>query len=555
MDFLQGASKRISDFFVSLSFTRRVALIGTCVLILATVASMFIWAGKTSYTVLVTNLAPEDSTSIIRYLRDKKIPFVVDETGKTVSVPPEKVYDLRLELASSGLAQTGVVGYEVFDKQSFGATSTVQRINEQRALEGELIRTINHLKGVDRSRVHLAIPLKSAFLDEERKPTASVVLELTPGFMPNEEEIRGIQRMVSSAVKNMDEEAVAIISSNGKQLSQNARDPEALFAAQTMDYQRKFESKMEGKIDELLQRVLGDGKVVARVNADFDFSRVSETQTILDGENAVALATNKDSDSMAGSRPLPIGAPGAKSQVPGVEQGAQSPASVVSNNTSRQREVTNFEIPRITRQMNKPMATLKRLSVAVMVDGVRTTDAAAPGGVRYEPVSDERLAQLKGVIANAVGWDEKRDPAIEIKTMPFYQQDIVGATEAANATERNRTIGKVAQWLGIGLIFTLFFIFVVRPFIKWITENTVDNIENFLPKTIEELEKNQQKTAIAGMEELLPEIEERVDPEKVQSEMLREKLLSIVNDNPHKASQILHEWIHLKVEKKDNKSA
>lgn len=552
MEFFNRAFETVSTFFQGLSPGRKLSFIGIGLGLVVAFVFLFVWASKTTYTPLVTNLSPEDSTSVIRYLRDKKIPFIVDESGKSVSVPPEKVYDLRLELASSGLAQTGVVGYEVFDKQSFGATSTVQRINEQRALEGELIRTINHIKGVERSRVHLAIPQKSAFLEEDKKPTASVILDLAPSFHPSEDQIRGIQRLVSSAVKGLDLNSVTIISNSGKQLSQNSDDPEAAFAAANMDYQRKFEQKMESKVQSLLSTVVGEGKVVAKVNADFDFSREAKTETIYDSENIATRSVDKDVDSMQGTRPLPAGQPGVRAQVPGAEnQIANNP--VASNSTQRNREVVNYEVPTTTKRTEKPMAMLKRLSVAVMVDAQPVRDPASEGGIKYEKLDEAKLAEFRSIIANAVGWDKDRDPPIEVKSIPFFKEDLDAATQAAQLAERNRLIANIAQWTAIGLIFTLFFLFVVRPFIKWVTENTVDSVEDFLPQTLEELEKVQSKQVAQSLEDILPEIEEKVDPEKVQSEMLKEKVVSLVNDNPHKASQILHEWIIEKPAEKNDK--
>jgi flagellar M-ring protein FliF len=550
MDFFTRAFESTTSFFRGLSVGRQIATVVMGFVLLAAFAGMFYWASKTSYTQLATNLSPEDSTSIIRYLRDKRIPFVVDETGRTVSVPPDKVYDLRLELASSGLAQAGIVGYEVFDKQSFGATSTVQRINEQRALEGELVRTINHIRGVERSRVHLAIPQKSAFLQEEKKPTASVILDLAPGVNLSEEQIRGMQRLVSAAVKELDLNSVTIISNSGKQLSQNNDDPSAAFAAAAMDYQRKFETKLEAKVSSMLSTALGEGKAVAKINADFDFSREAVTQTLVDGENAAILAQTKNSDSMQGNRPLPVGQPGARANVPGAENlVANTPAA--TNSTQRTNEVINYEVPKTTRSTEKPMAILKRLSVAVMVDVPQVSDAAVPGGFKAEPLSQERLNQLSSIVANAVGWNKDRDPPIEIKSVPFFREDLQSATLAAQQAERNQLITDLAKWGAIGLIFLLFFLFVVRPFIKWITENTVDSVEDFLPQTLEELERVQSKQVAQSLEDILPEIEEKVDPEKVQSEMLKEKVVSLVNDNPHKASQILHEWIVQKAEEKE----
>lgn len=554
-EFFTKTFSRIGEFYSGLSAQRKIATVAVLIGLIASMAGIFYWASKTTYVQLLTNLSPEDSTSVIRYLREKRIPFVVDETGRSLSVPPEKVYDLRLELASTGLAQTGVVGYEVFDKQSFGATSTVQRINEQRALEGELIRTINHIKGVERSRVHLALPQKSAFLEEEKKPTASVILDLMPGFNPSEDQVKGMQRLVAAAVKSLDMNSVTIISNSGKQLSNNNDDPAAAFAAASLDYQRKFEQKLEGRVQSLLSTVVGEGKVVAKINADFDFSRVSRTQTLFDGENAVARTVNKDNDVMQGVRPLPAGQPGVRAQVPGPDNQIAAPQSA-TNSTQRNQEVTSYEIPKTVENTEKPMASLKRLSVAVMVDTANIPDAKAPGGFRREPLSAEKLEEFRSIVANSVGWDKLRDPPIEVKSLEFFKEDMDAASKASEAADRSRLIANVVQWAAVGLIFSLFFMFVVRPFIKWITENTVDSVEDFLPQTLEELEKVQAKQVAQSLEDILPEIEEKVDPEKVQSEMLKEKVTSLVNDNPHKASQVLHDWISEKpVENKDQETA
>jgi flagellar M-ring protein FliF len=545
VEFFSKAASAIGAFFQNLSTGRKIACIALLVGVFAGIAGLFYWASATSYTVLMAGMSPQDSTAVIRYLREKRIPFVVDESGRTVSVPPEKVYDLRLELASTGLAQSDVKGYELWDQQNFGATSTMQRINEQRSLEGELVRTINHIKGVERSRVHLAIPQKSAFMEEEKKPTAAVILDLAANFNPTEEQVHGIQRLVASSVRGLEVNSVVIVSNAGRQLSQNNEDPAAVFAAASMDYQRKFERKLEEKAQSLLNTVVGEGKVVARVNADFDFSREARTETLFDGENSAVRTVSKDKDTMEGNRPLPGGQAGAKAQVPGAEnQPANNPTA--TNKTDRNNEVTTYEIPKTVKSTEKPMATLKRLSVSVMVDAVSVPDEKAPGGARVEQVPQAKLDEYKALIANAVGWEKDRDPAIEIKSFAFFKEDLDGAARAAQAAERNRMIMSLGQWAAIGLIFSLFFLFVVRPFIRWVTENTVEGVEDFLPQTLEELEKVQSRQVAQSLEDILPELEERIDPEKVQSEMLKEKVVSLVNDNPNKASQILHEWISTK---------
>jgi flagellar M-ring protein FliF len=553
--FFVKAFSTIGSFFQSLTPGRKIASVAILAGLIVGIGGLFFWASRTSYAPLLSTNSPADATTVIRYLREKRIPFVVDESGKQISVPPERVYDLRLELAASGLAQSDVVGYEIWDKQSFGATSAQQEVTKQRAMEGELVRTINHIRGVERSRVHLALPKKSAFLDDVKKPTASVILDLAPNFNPAEDEVKAIQRLVSSAVEGLESNNVTIISNAGKPLSQNTDDPAAAFAAASLDYQRKFERKIEEKITGLLATTAGEGKVKAQVSADFDFSREAKTETLFDDEQKAVRAVSRDSDMMEGNRPLPGGQAGVKSQVPGAENPVANNPSA-TNKTNRNNETTQYEVPKTVRNTEKPMAVLKRLSVAVMVDNVDIRDEKAPGGMRNEAVSAAKIEEYRALVANAVGWEKERDPPIEVKSMAFFHEDLDGATRAAAATERTKLIMNVAQWAAIGLIFTLFFLFVVRPFIKWVTENTVESVEDFLPQTLEELEKVQARQVAQSLEDILPEIEEKVDPEKVQSEMLKEKVVSLVNDNPNKASQILHEWIGEKpVEQKDKDTA
>ena len=168
------------------------------------IAALFIWAGRTTYAPLMTNLNPEDAANIMHTLREKGIPFIVDGSGRNISVPGETVNETRLQLATLGMPQSGVVGYEVFDKQSLGTTSFVQKLNQKRAREGELMRTINSIRGVKRSRVHLAIPERSTFVEDQKKATASVVLDLEPGVVLNEKQIFGISNLVSRAVEGLE---------------------------------------------------------------------------------------------------------------------------------------------------------------------------------------------------------------------------------------------------------------------------------------------------------------------------------------------------------------
>ena len=533
---------QVVEFYRNLSTTRQLAAAGTLVGIVAIIVGMFIWAGNTSYVPLMSNLNAEDSANIIRVLREKRIPFKVDPTGKTVLVPPENMDQLRLDLATQGLPQSSVVGYEVFDKQSLGTTSFVQKVNQKRALEGELTRTIGTIRGVRHARVHLAMPQKSTFVEDQKKATASVALDLEPGVVLNDKQIYGIANLVARAVEGMDVPDVVIVDGIGKILSKNASDPLAAATATQLDFQQKVEQEFEKRIETMLARVVGDGRVVAKVTADLDFAQVNETQTVYDQEGAAIRSVEKRNDSMAGTRPAPGGLAGAASNQPGA---AGPTTGEIKNETSKSNEVTNFEVPQTVRKTTRPVGSIKRLSVAVLLDG-KTVKTVGKDGVtqsKIEAWAPEKVKELEDVVASAVGLDRKRGDSLEIKNIEFTHEDFEDATRYLAEKERRAYLQNMLMYSVIGLIMVLFFFFVVRPFIKWITENTIESVDTFLPQTIEELERLQKNAALPGLEDIVPMLPDKIDPEKVEGEMIKEKIVTLVDANPHKAALILKEWL------------
>jgi flagellar M-ring protein FliF len=255
VEFLQKIVRQVADFINQLPGPRKFALGVTAVVIAVGIGAMFFWASEKTLNPLMTNLTPEDASSIMRVLRDKNIPFTVDSSGRNISVPPEHMYQMRLELATLGLPQTGLVGYEVFDKNSLGQTSFVQKLNQKRALEGELMRTINTIRGVKRSRVHLAIPQKSTFVEDQKKPTASVVLDLEPGVKLDEKQIFGVGNLVSRAVEGLSVEDVVIVDSVGKTLTKNITDSISGQTLGQLEFRDRVETEIEQRI-EVLRKIL-----------------------------------------------------------------------------------------------------------------------------------------------------------------------------------------------------------------------------------------------------------------------------------------------------------
>ncbi|MBC7690455.1 MAG: flagellar M-ring protein FliF [Methylotenera sp.] len=549
-DYFTKVSSQIMDFVSGLSPGKKLAMVGVGGGILMVIIGMFFWAGDKTFSPLMTNLNPEDSANIIRLLREKNIPFRVDQGGKNISVTPENLDQLRLEIATMGFPENSVVGYEIFDKQSLATTSFVQKVNQKRALEGELMRTIKSISGVKRARVHLAIPTKSTFVEDQKKSTASVVLDLEPGVVLSEKQVYGIGTLVARAVEGMDTTDVVIVDNHGKTLSKNASDSLAQATATQLEYRSKVEGDLEKRVEAILGRVVGEGHVIAKISADLDFAQVNETQTIYDADGSAVRSVQRDTKSMEGSRPTASGPAGALSNTPGQTPGA---GVVKLSDTKTSNETTNYEVPQTVRRTQKSVGSIQKLSVAVMMDGKQTRTPAADGKfeTKSEAWSAEKLKEFEDIVASTVGLDRKRGDILEIKTMEFKQEDFLEAELVLKEKERKSYIQNIVLYSVIGVTIVLFFLLVVRPFIKWITENTIDSVDTFLPQTLEELERMQKNAILPGLEEAIPVLPDRVDPEKVEGEMIKEKIITLVDSNPHKAALILKDWLHEPVKKED----
>jgi flagellar M-ring protein FliF len=543
VDFFNRIVKQIGEFLAGQSTQKKVAMGVTAAVIVAGVIGLFMWAGNRTYMPLMTNLSPEDSANVVRILREKSIPFKVDATGKNISVSPENIDQLRMDLAIQGMPQSSIVGYEVFDKTNLGQTSFVQKVNQKRALEGELMRTVNSIHGVRRSRIHLAIPQKSTFVEDQKKPSASVVLDLEPGTVLNDKQIYGIGTLVAKAVEGLDQNDVSIVDSLGKTLSKNNGDSISQLTASQNDFKQTVEHEMERNIEEMMSRIVGDGHVVARVTADLDFNSVSEKQVTYDQDGAAIRSQQHNNQAMQGFRPTASGVAGAQSNLPLAQ--AQS-TSTKTTDTKVAGDVTNYAVPETIRTTTRAPGSVKRLSVAVVVDGkiVKTKDKDGVVKSEVQPWAPEKLKEFETIIASAAGIDKKRGDTLEVKNMEFSQTDFTDAEALLAAREKKAYVQSLLLYAGMGLVIVLFFFMVVRPFIKWITDNTSDGVETFLPQTLEELERLQKGSSILpGLEDVVPGMPEQVDPEKIESEMVKEKVVTLVDANPQKAALILRDWL------------
>jgi flagellar M-ring protein FliF len=551
--FFSQTLQNFIEFFRSLDVTRRLGLLAVAGLVMAMMVGIVVWSGKTGYKVLYTDLTKEDSAVIARMLEEGKINYQVTDDGRTIKVPEDQVDIWRLEIAKKGVNFSGTVGYEVFDKQSFGTTSFVQKINKQRALEGELVKTIMHIKGVTRARIHLSIPESSPFVTERKPPSASVVLDVERGVTMTPDEVKGVQSLVSSSVDGMRSHNVVVIDSRGKKLSENDGDNMSTETANQIALETKLNAQFEKKVEEILSRVIGEGKVIAKVAVKMDFTEKVETQTTYDSENTAVISEVRNEQKMVGTRPSPQGIPGARSNLPG--EAPQPGIPETRNDVDKSLVTRNMAIPSIVTKSKKPTAQVSNISVAVMVDGKKVPVLAKDGSpmvnndgitvTKYQAWTQEELNNFSQIVGSALGINQTRGDTLVIKNMEFVKEDLSEMEAILRARENRELMKNVTKYLIIGAIITLFFFLVVRPFIQWLTENSVESIEDFLPKTIEELEKIQSNQRLPGFEDVLPSIEDKLNPEKIEGNMLREKIISLVEANPGKAAQVIHEMIHM----------
>ncbi len=551
-DFLNQITQNFVEFYRSLDSRRRVSLFAIASAIVMVMTVLIIWASKTQYKLLYTDLTKEDAATISQLLEQGKIAYQMGDDGKSIYVPEDMVDIWRLEIAKKGVDFSSTVGYEVFDNQAFGTTSFVQKINRQRALEGELMKTIKHIRGIKRARVHLSLPESSPFVSEKKPPGASVVLSIERGLSLTKAEIKGIQSLVSASIDGMRNKNVVIIDDKGEKLTENIGDDMAQHTASRLAIESKMNRQYENQVESILKRVVGEGRVIAKVNVKMDFTESYQTKTSYDGENSAVVSEVANKQALNGSRPSPQGIPGARSNIPGERPQPGIPET--RNNVDKSLTTRNYNVPKTITKSKKPTAEIKAISVAVMIDGKRIPVLDKDGAIvmgendlpmtKYEPWTEAEIANFQAIVSSSIGISASRGDNLVIKNMEFAKEDLSEAEAILRQRENREIIKNLTKYLMIGVLISLLFFIVVRPFIQWVTENTVESIEDFLPKTIEELEKIQANQKLPGLEDALPSIEDKMNPEKIEGNMIKERIINLVESNPAKAAQVVHEMIH-----------
>jgi flagellar M-ring protein FliF len=449
--------------FESLPASRKLAILAAAGITLLSIALAVVFINQPEYKVLYTNLSAEDAGQITARLQEKKIPYQLSSSGDMISVPSEKVSELRLELAASGLPKGGGVGFEIFDTKNLGVTEFVQQLNYQRALQGELTRTINSLDEIQQSRVHLVIPKKSLFSEDQKKPTASVIVRLKNGRTLSDPQINGIAHLVSSSIEGMSPRDVMIVDSSGKVLSKVTEGGEmAQLSNSQIEYKKNVEKDLTGRITSMLEKVVGEGKAVVRIAADLDFRVMEKTEEKFDSEEPAIRSVQRSQEKSGNT----AGGAGESS----VTTTARQPAPPRPAGSSREKsdETINYEISRTVNKTVMPVGDVKKLSIAVLVDGNYVKNDK--GAEEYQPRPEKELTALEDLVKKSAGFDAKRGDQVVVSNVAFKKVDLGAEMPEKSWLDKLMPFMPLVRYLVMLVVIGLVALFVVKPLVRMLAE-------------------------------------------------------------------------------------
>jgi flagellar M-ring protein FliF len=501
---------QVVAFFLAQPPARRMAIATVGLGSVVGVLALAWWVQRPLMRPLFTNLAERDASAIVQALQAEKVPFTLDDGGRAVLVPSERLYELRLSLASRGLPEGGGVGFEIFDKQALGQTDFLQHLNYQRALQGELGRTIAQLGGVESARVHLALPERSLFVAEDRRPSASVVVKLASGRTLARAQIDGIVHLVAASVEGMDPAAVTVVDEGGRILTPDRSEAENGGASGgALEIQRSTERQLEERVESMLGTVVGRDKAVARVAATLDFARVERTEETYDPDKTALRTAHTTREKTTDAKPQG-GPPGTQANLTNEAGGGSETEGVKSE---RRDESQSYEVSKVVSRTVAPVGLMKQLSVAVLIDGTYTEK---DGKRVFAPRPQEELDRLRELVKSAIGFSDERKDKIEIASVPFQAEEVAAG---------EGVLGVVGRWAPpvlTRLLAVLFaggmLLYVVRPLILSLATRRV-GVAGTLPGG----------AVLTGMDAAMAE--------------LAQHNVALTQQNPERAARLVREWL------------
>ena len=538
-----GLLAQFREFFKNLGPTKRMSVLAVTMIAVVAVLTMAIMISGKDYVPLLTNVPSDQVSTVIAKLNEKNIPFQLRDDGKTIAIPKDLLHSTEMTLMSEvGSSKMGTIGLESFDKQEFGVDSYSRKIQFQRALQGELMRAINTISAVKQSKVILALPNKKTFMEDPGQPSASVVVELNQGKELAPEQVRGIRYLVANAVEGLDADRVTVLDERGKILTRSG-DTSTSGSNDILELKEKIENEFQARIESILGKVVGNQKVIAKVNATLNNRIVQSVEESVDPDKTAIRSQQSEEESLDGARTNPSGVPGSRSNLPGAEDSGQVG---FKQDVKKEIKTTNFDVPKTVRNIKEAAGALEKISVAVVVDGVLQTTTKDDGTTesKWVPRTAEELQKYESLIKSTIGFNAARGDSVKIENIQFQPEDFSESEKLLTGLERRKFLHALFKWALFGFSLGLFFFIVIRPFMQWITDSFQDSVDEMLPRTIEELEELQSvDNTLPGMSSALPVLQESIDPEKAESELLRDRIISVLQKDEEKAANAFGMWM------------
>lgn len=520
--------KPIMDRLKAQSVPMRIALVGGVVVLLVGLGTVLAVSIGTSFEPLYYNLDPDDAAEVIQFLKKERIEYRLVDQGRVIKVPRKDVYETRLQLVRSDFPRGGV-GFEIFDKSNLGVTEFVQNINYQRALQGELARTIREIRQVESARVHLVIPKKSLFIEEQKEATASVILKMKPGNRLDKEQVEGVMKLVAGSVEGLQPAQVTVLDSRGMVLSQEIMQPadDKTMTSRQMSIKQEYERNLEKRLRTMIERVVGLQKVVVRVSAPMNFSQVEKTEEMFDPDQTALRSEHLLS--VANQEPAAAGqgVPGVASNVPGGTTPNQTGGGAKAS--KKDDQTRNYEVSKTVSHTLLPVGTVKNISVAVLVDGTYK-EAGKDQKPEFVPRTDEDLLVYTNMVKKAIGFNKKRGDQVEVACVPFDTASMAEEVKAMKWAERYHLIKVVARYVLLVLGLLILYLKVFKPLLSFISQQFTMAAP-----------AGGGKSAARGVGEMAEEVTEQVEIRKERTMM--DQIRDYARSNPEEVARIIKIWL------------
>ncbi|HEU5019975.1 MAG TPA: flagellar basal-body MS-ring/collar protein FliF [Pseudolabrys sp.] len=549
------------DFVKSLGAARLTAMAAVSLALIGFFAFLMVRMTSPQMVPLFTDLTLEDSGSILKSLDRQGVPYELKNGGAVIMVPREKVARLRMTLAEDGLPKGGGVGYEIFDKSdALGATSFLQNINHLRALEGELSRTIRSLDQVEAARVHLVLPQRQLFSRDKVEASASIVLKVRGRL--SAQQVRAVRHLVASAVTGLKPERISVVDETGKLLADGSGDDDTITAEGAAERKIAYETRLRKEVETIVDSVVGAGHARVQVTADFDMNRVTQTSDKYDPDGRVIRSSQTREETSSSGAGKAGGAVSVGNELPG--SGGTGTGGVTNNDQTRKtEEVVNYEISHTTKTEVTEAGRIRRISAAVLVDGIYSKDAK--GQLAYAPRSKEEIDRIAALVRSAIGFDAKRGDQVEVVNLRFAQPPTppainqpTGWLSALNFTKDD--IMRATELGIMGLLGLVVVLLVVRPLVRRIVTPEsaaagragIAGVAGALGMQTDPaaIPASGPDATMAGHEEQVA-ISNRtsamIDIAQVQGQVHAQsvqKVGELAEKNPHETVSIIRSWLH-----------